>query len=204
MRNIYIISLFLILLYFTNEVSRDFIRTDFINFDERHYSYNVDTITRVLYLSSKGLKEFPDSIRKYINLKELYLKNNSITKIPHWIDELEQLEEIYLGHNKIRDFPQEFGNLKNLKKLDLKANQIDSIPKSFCGLESIIFINLSINSINWYPDCIGNLKELRILGMYPDGEWKLTLSQRKRLKRMLPNTILGSEFLEDMTDDPND
>lgn len=197
MRNIYIISLFLIFLYFTNEVSSDFNRNYLNVSEELCCSYKLDTTTRVLYLSSKGLFEFPDSIRKYTNLNTLYISNNSITKIPHWIDELEQLEKLYLAGNRVCYFPEELGNLKELKMLDLMDNQLDSIPEAFCGLDSIVYINLSINSIKWYPDCIGSLKKLRTLYMRPDGEWKLTLKQRTRLKNMLPNTSFDEDFLEE-------
>lgn len=100
-----------------------------------------------LNLTSKGLTEFPESIRKMVKLQTLMLGGNQIKKIPDWICELQNLKRLYLHNNSIEKIPQSIEKLKNLQFVNLDWNPITTITPQINTLVSkdIVHLNKEIS-----------------------------------------------------------
>src|SRR5690606_24876321 len=92
-----------------------------------------------LDLSGKFLREFPEIITAFINLKELNLAHNEqITKIPASLAALTQLEKLDLSQTSLTELPEEFGNLTSLQVLDLSyCSSLPNLPDSFGNLSAL-------------------------------------------------------------------
>ena len=97
---------------------------------------------RELNLTSRGLTEFPESIRKMVNLQTLMLGGNQIQKIPDWICELQNLKELFLHNNSIEEILQSLEKLKNLTHVSLELNPITTITPQVNALVSKGIVHL--------------------------------------------------------------
>src|SRR5688500_12097988 len=77
-----------------------------------------DSVIR-LDLSKQKLKEVPEEIRKFPNLKELNLSKNNISELPEWIGDCDSLEILDLSNNKLEVLPPSIGKLSKLGILRL-------------------------------------------------------------------------------------
>ncbi len=112
-----------------------------------------------------NLKEIPDKIFKFINLKILYLGSNCISEIPNSITSLCNLQELDLSNNKISEIPIGIASLTNLQCLYLSYNRIKEIHTSIASLANLKYLDICNNQIkeisNW-------LKEMNIQMFFYD------------------------------------
>ena len=80
--------------------------------------------------NNKRIKELPEEIIRFINLKELNLDNNLIEELPEKIANLLSLEKLILSNNKLNKLPNNIIKLDRLKYLSLDNNKdLRLLPK---------------------------------------------------------------------------
>lgn len=139
-----------------------------------------------MQITGCSLKELPEIIKGFKNLKYFYICCNEFSYLPEWIGSFEHLEildasscgletipssigklnslkMLKLSDNYITELPKSIGKLTNLIELDLSANRLNEIPSSIDRMGKIKYLDLSGNSLNNIPSEIGNLSNLEIL-----------------------------------------
>ncbi len=142
-----------------------------------------------LDLSSKGLDELPNEIKKLKKLKEINLDFNSFARIPAPLSDIASLsiihlnqnkisklesdihfftlvEELYVNRNRIREPSKKYKEPTGkycLKKISLKWNKIHQFPDFLCGLNSLKELSISYNSISHFSKKIASLNHLETL-----------------------------------------
>ena len=71
----------------------------------------------------------PQSLRAFLNIKDLNLSQNNIINLPEWIGEFQQLEKLDLSNNKLINLPGTLAILNRLKWLDLRENLLKGLDK---------------------------------------------------------------------------
>jgi hypothetical protein len=71
----------------------------------------------------------PQSLRAFLNVKDLNLSQNNIINLPEWIGEFQQLEKLDLSYNKLINLPGTLAILNRLKWLDLRENLLKGLDK---------------------------------------------------------------------------
>lgn len=140
-----------------------------------------------LNLKQKKLKEFPNEILTFKNLKALSLRSNKISIIPEEIAKLSKLEYLDLGTNPFEVFPVSVLQLSSLRILMLTNSLITSIPpeiKTLTKLQKLIIWGTECKHL---PIEIYEMKDhLQVLDI------RLTKIQneeeRDKLEEMLPTT----------------
>jgi len=160
-------------------------------------STNSDTVYSI---STRQLKsdKIPDSVFRMTKLRHLAISGMdcdygdnkncwSISKIPNEIKNLKDLTTIRLTVDAIAVIPFELTELKKLKLFDLSDNagltSFDNIAK--CG--SLEFLYLHGCGLTKLPDNIGDLKNLKELGLMGNN---IDKTEQKRIKKALPNCII--------------
>ncbi|WP_347070152.1 leucine-rich repeat domain-containing protein [Flavobacterium sp. WV_118_3] len=110
-----------------------------------------------LDLRNQNLKELPESIGQFKNLRQLYLDNNQLTSLPDAIGDLPQLDLLTLRNNQLTSLPDTIGNLSTLTYIDLKNNQLTSLPDAIGKLTRLTNIDLESNQLKTLPDSICSL-----------------------------------------------
>ncbi len=119
-----------------------------------------------LDLSGKFLREFPEIITEFINLKELNLAHNEqIIQIPASFAALTQLEKLDLSQTSLTELPEEFGTLTSLQVLDLSyCSSLQKLPDSFGNLSALQVLDLSgVPAALSLPQSFANLGALETL-----------------------------------------
>ena len=117
-----------------------------------------------LILARNKFQEFPKSLCKLKNLKELNLWNCGLEYIPNEFANLQNLKKLNLGGNKFKEFPKVvdiFTKLKSLKELNLYECGLNSLPNEFANLQSLEKLNLWGNDFYEFPKVINKLKNLK-------------------------------------------
>lgn len=115
-----------------------------------------------LKLNNKKLKEIPELIGQFKNLKFIDLRNNQLTCLPEGITQLTQLLEIDLDNNILNNLPEQIKHL-NLEVLSLSNNQLNNLPDWIGNLTQLKKLNLRYNELTSLPESIGKLKNLEEL-----------------------------------------
>ncbi|MEO7088588.1 MAG: leucine-rich repeat domain-containing protein [Bacteroidia bacterium] len=142
---------------------------------------------RKLVLRRKHLEAFPKEIFLMHNLQYLDLSKNKITVIPSDIKELKQLQVLQLARNNIDTLPPEIGDLKNLFWLNVNQNGLYALPAEIGKLTNLRILDLWNNNLSFFPD---QMKELRRLKMLDLRVIIVSDINQKRLKKMLPHTLI--------------
>jgi hypothetical protein len=170
-------------------------------------------------LSGLGIKEIPQEVFKYKNLRKLFLQDNLITKIPAEIKrlkllctldvsnnsvtslyasvfELNNLKVLIVNDNKIKNIPPQIKKLNKLKILGIANNQLVSLNSNFEFLKELKELNLSGNKFQVFPDQIYTLRKLEKLWIKQKG---LEVMDLETLKMIIPikkiYTLKNSENL---------
>lgn len=112
------------------------------------------------------LKNVPELIRSFKNLKVLDLKGNKIidlSKSMEILKNLHQLEVLKLHYNRLEILPENFGEISSLKELNLRDNKLTVLPDSFENLKALEILALDDNRLKSVPVPIYNLTSLRRL-----------------------------------------
>lgn len=139
-----------------------------IHQNEYLISYSLTNLShdvKILILRMPELKQMPDSICRYTNLKILYVNYTKIESLPKEIAQLHNLEELYLVENPLNRLPDDFGKLKKLIAFYASDCKIRELPISFSELSALKRCNLRNNQINMLPNNFGNLKKLEELDL---------------------------------------
>ncbi|MBL0016761.1 MAG: leucine-rich repeat domain-containing protein [Bacteroidetes bacterium] len=107
--------------------------------------------TGELFLSGRGLTDFPTEIFQLVNLKVLDLSQNLLRQLPAQIGYLSQLQTLNLRNNQLRQIPAEIGQLMHLQRLDLDENQLAELPQELTECQSIRTLQLNDNSFRHWP-----------------------------------------------------
>lgn len=127
-----------------------------------------------LDLINRQLTVLPPEIKNLKNLKSLYLNRNNLKQLPDAIGELQQLEILNLNNNQLDSLSPELGKLKNLESLSLIYNNIHSLPDAILNLKSLKYLNLCNNPVSF--------------------------TERMKITKALPNTIIHFEFASQLND----
>ena len=76
------------------------------------------------------LKEFPQEISKFINLRILWLSSHEIKSINKDVCKLENLKSLSLAENHLKDLPECIYEMKNLKEIILLNNDFTEKAKT--------------------------------------------------------------------------
>lgn len=117
-----------------------------------------------LNLSSRKLKEFPQSVRNHdlSDVTAADLSKNRFPEVPEDACQLISLESLTLYHNCLRSIPQAIVNLQALTHLNVSRNQLSALPAYICSLPLKVLI-ASNNKLTSLPENIGTLSNLRQL-----------------------------------------
>lgn len=143
---------------------------------------------KILKLSRKKLKKFPEEILQFKNLEKLDLSGNKIKVLPPQINQLKNLKEIDLSRNKLKKLPKEIGELHNLEKLVLNRNPIDSLPDEISKLENLQVLDMWSTELAILPESIkklDNLKLVELRGILFNRE------QQDYMNSLLPDAIIN-------------
>ena len=116
-------------------------------------------------MRSSNLKNLPESIGNYTNVKSMDLTSNWLVKIPNSIGNLPLLERLVLFDNILIELPDSIGNLSNLKELQLVENKLKFIPESFGNLSKLEKLDGRYNKLIALPESFGKLQSLKILDL---------------------------------------
>lgn len=147
-----------------------------------------------LILQGKNLKEIPEGLKEFKNLKTLYfegnpevdfdvlvsylaelpnlqelsLAENNLKQLPEGLTKLEKLHSIWLDVNPELDFQQAFSVLKNipaLEELFLNDNQLKNLPENISEIQQLKHLHLNYNPIKTFPNTITNLENLELIAL---------------------------------------
>ncbi len=117
-----------------------------------------------LGLNTLNLKEIPDIVFRFRELRELYLNRNNLTGLSPQLFTLNKLEILELSSNPIEELPPDIGQLKRLKRLNLIGCDLRKLPESFGSLVDLTYLNLDSNThLYTFPASFGNLRSLKEL-----------------------------------------
>lgn len=117
-----------------------------------------DSVYR-LDLSRGSLKEVPQEIFNFKNLRELDLSKNKLTDLPdNFI--FDNLEVLHLTKNKFEFIPKVICKNAHLKQLFLGKNHISEIPECFGDLTELVIFDIWFNTVSVIPESMVNLKKL--------------------------------------------
>lgn len=113
-----------------------------------------------LSLSREGLKEIPEEILVFKNLKGLDLSNNKLDSLPNTFI-FHQLETLNLTNNKFRVFPPAICKNTGLTKLLMGKNYLSEIPECISQLYNLETLDIWFNVITVLPESLTQLNKLR-------------------------------------------
>ena len=143
-----------------------------------------DSVIR-LDLSKQKLKEVPEEIRKFPNLKELNLSKNNIRELPEWIAEFKHLEILDLSNNKLEALPASIGQLSKLGILRLNRNVIETLPAEMGLLVNLQVLEMWDNELVAVPE---EMKKLRNLKVFELRGILFTHEEQLQIQDLLPDT----------------
>ena len=113
-----------------------------------------------LDLSRSRLKEVPDTILVFHNLRTLDLSKNKLTNLPKDMY-FKQLEVLNLTKNKFEGFPPVICKHQQLRQLFMGKNKLEALPACIGSLTELVVLDLWFNLIIEVPESIENLKKLQ-------------------------------------------
>ena len=115
------------------------------------------TQVAVLDLSRDRIKEWPDSLWIFPNLRHLDLSHNKLKSIAPQVKQLTGLKSLDLTANKIDSVPQAVSHLKALEVLRLGNNEIFHVSEQLAQLSALRVLELWSNNIYYLPASLGSL-----------------------------------------------
>ena len=139
-----------------------------------------------LDLTKKRLKEVPEELAQWTELKEVILDRNKLKSIDIDLSAWSELVIFSAESNDLSQFPLSSLTWSQLENLRLGDNIIDSIPLGIDGLSQLKALSLWSNVISHYPASLGDLPRLEVLDVqYND----MTLEEQEMLKSWLPARV---------------
>lgn len=116
----------------------------------------------IILLYSNQIKELPDSVNRFCNLKILDVSNNRLTILPDLLKNC-PLTSLIAKHNRLTNesLPKSFFSPRNtLRELNLSGNQLNYFPEQVLDLNSLKYLYLGGNNIVNIPKDIWKLNRL--------------------------------------------
>jgi len=104
-----------------------------------------------------------------------------------YLFEIVHLTTLNFAWLKLKSIPPITWKLKNIRELDLAHNSLKSIPEEICTLEKLEILELHSNQLTTLPQNIHKLTNLKELSLF---ENKLPATEKERIQKKLPNTII--------------
>lgn len=124
-------------------------------------------LLEVLLLNNADLKELPNDITKFINLKQLSLNKNPKLHFEKAFEQLQELPIVFLNlqHNHLESLPESIKMLKSIKDLNLSNNRVRDgrLFDHLSQLPRLYSLWLRYNEMEVLPKEIGALSQLRNL-----------------------------------------
>lgn len=115
-----------------------------------------------LDLCRAGLKEIPQELFKYTNLKGLDLSNNKLDSLPNNFI-FKQLETLNLTNNKFSVFPPVICKNTSLRHLKIGKNYLTEIPECIGELIFLEKLDVWFNIITVLPESLSELRHLKTI-----------------------------------------
>lgn len=115
-----------------------------------------------LDLSREGLKEIPNEIITFKNLKGIDLSNNKLATLPPDFI-FPHLEHFNLTNNKFEIFPWIICENTALKTLELGKNYLTEIPECISALVLLEKLDVWFNTITVLPESLSELRHLKTI-----------------------------------------
>jgi len=140
-----------------------------------------------LDLSKKRLREVPEEIAQFVELRELRLDRNKLTALPEFLNQLPHLEIFSAEENELKAFPEAMWHWPALRELHLGNNWIERIPLDIDNLQHLEVLSLWSNVIGSFPASLSELGSLRLLDLLNND---MTIEEQELLRIWLPNVQL--------------
>lgn len=147
---------------------------------------NVSAVYR-LDLSKKRLRQVPEEVAQFRELRELRLDRNKLTELPEFLNQLPHLEIFSAEENKLTAFPTAMWQWPALRELHLGNNWIESIPLDIDNLHHLEVLGLWSNVIGSFPASLSELPSLRRLDLLNND---MTAEEQELLRIWLPHVQL--------------
>jgi Leucine-rich repeat (LRR) protein len=168
-----------------------------------------DEVTEV-DLSDRRLREFPEQLFGFPNLRKLSLAENvDLPSIPERIGELAALEELDLSGLGLEQLPEALGSLKSLRVLDISGNRLTALPEGLGELPELTVLRAGDLECA-VPDGWARLSALEELDLYglksPQG-FPMAVTRLPRLRSLnlsmavlgeIPDALLELSTLEEL------
>lgn len=107
---------------------------------------------QMMSLMNNKLTHLPDGIARCTSLRQLSVSKNQLRHLPAWIGSFAELEFLGCWGNQLTELPKTIGNLRKLDTLACDNNKLQSLP-----LELVQCLNLSAlsahgNNIRFVPE----------------------------------------------------
>ncbi|HAA11707.1 MAG TPA: hypothetical protein DCE41_08410 [Cytophagales bacterium] len=168
---------------------------------------NRDSVTR-LDLTSLPLKQIPDWVYEFHNMRILTISQTEIKHIPERLNELDSLKELYMDRMVYAD-SLEFGRLTGITFLSAKRNQYQKLPWWVVKFPKLEGIDLTENQLSHIPNKIFWLPKMRSVKMSKnpidlEKQWLIGLRRLRNLRinqcelTTLPSKIFRLKKLEEL------
>ncbi len=146
----------------------------------------------VLNFDNQKLRDLPANLPQ--NVENISISSNRLRNFPQGITNFKQLKVLNLSNNSISEVKFDFGNTPQLRWLDLSNNKIKSLDETIGKASNLEYLDLSDNKLKTIPMSITNLKRLKVLNLKNN---RLPFSSIKTILQSLPNTnVLHDEYLQ--------
>lgn len=146
----------------------------------------------VLNFDNQKLRDLPANLPQQV--ENISVSSNRLRNFPQGISNFKQLKVLNLSNNSISEVKFDFGSIRQLRWLDLSNNKIKSLDESIGKASNLEYLDLSNNKLKTIPMSITNLKNLKVLNLKNN---KLAFSSIKTILQSLPNTnVLHDEYLQ--------
>lgn len=115
-------------------------------FYDLHSALKQPLAVEALHLDRNQLKEVPESILAFKNLRLLNLSHNQLEHLPAWLDQFSYLQTLQLTSNQLQDLPETLRHCPALEVLDLRVNQF-KVLNDQCLPISLVHLEISQNRL---------------------------------------------------------
>lgn len=137
---------------------------DTLNYVEFSEALEMDASSVVaIDFTRDRLKEIPEELFQFKNLKGLKLTKNKLERLPNEFKEFKSLEFLHIDKNKFEVFPHQIFHLENLRYLNISKNKITSIPRGVKALVNLTHLDFWANRIEEFPSVLKELSNLQYL-----------------------------------------
>ena len=174
-------------------------------FNEPEPAYKSVPAGARVYLSDRGLKEFPqvdagadylnldrnqlekvDGVEKLTALKWLRLNDNRLAALSD-LSPLVNLRRIYLRNNRFEAVPETLKDLPSLTDIDLSGNPVGEVPAWLAQKKGLKNVSFSRTKVTRLPEDLSAWKTLQSLQL---GDLNISSAEMKRIREALPDVAI--------------